>query len=283
MDPLAPNYPELTSYQFASNRPIDGIDKDGTEYEYYLKKYLYDVWGFDHTKNKDDKYVKQWMSQKTIEFGDLMKKELVEGTERLSESPLMIGMMVMVAAPFVLEIGSTASASSSYFSLSSMARTAAINSSINFAAQYATNGFQLKEVDFADVAVSGGTALIPGGRFSKGLINPNKVFADALLGSTFDVKISGSATIFDNKTGKEFAVDFVVGLALNTLGDFSDDILKGAFSETRYIEFLGKISDDNLRAIFQGAGKEGTEKILQESLKAIERYGANELSEEIKE
>ncbi|MGB0526061.1 MAG: RHS repeat domain-containing protein [Flammeovirgaceae bacterium] len=32
VDPLAPEYPELTTYQFASNRPIDGIDLDGLEF-----------------------------------------------------------------------------------------------------------------------------------------------------------------------------------------------------------------------------------------------------------
>ena len=32
IDPLSPDYPELTPYQFASNRPIDGIDIDGLEW-----------------------------------------------------------------------------------------------------------------------------------------------------------------------------------------------------------------------------------------------------------
>ncbi|TWF45401.1 RHS repeat-associated protein [Chitinophaga polysaccharea] len=32
VDPLSPKYPELTPYQFASNRPIDGIDEDGLEH-----------------------------------------------------------------------------------------------------------------------------------------------------------------------------------------------------------------------------------------------------------
>jgi RHS repeat-associated protein len=32
VDPITKNYPELTPYQFASNRPIDGIDLDGLEY-----------------------------------------------------------------------------------------------------------------------------------------------------------------------------------------------------------------------------------------------------------
>ncbi len=31
-DPITAKYPELTPYQFASNRPIDGIDMDGLEY-----------------------------------------------------------------------------------------------------------------------------------------------------------------------------------------------------------------------------------------------------------
>ena len=33
VDPISPDYPELTSYQFASNRPIDGVDLDGLEYQ----------------------------------------------------------------------------------------------------------------------------------------------------------------------------------------------------------------------------------------------------------
>ncbi|WP_316824684.1 RHS repeat-associated core domain-containing protein [Pedobacter miscanthi] len=32
VDPISNEYPELTPYQFASNRPIDGIDQDGLEY-----------------------------------------------------------------------------------------------------------------------------------------------------------------------------------------------------------------------------------------------------------
>ncbi|MBX2921104.1 MAG: hypothetical protein KF746_02845 [Chitinophagaceae bacterium] len=39
VDPLTTKYPELTPYQFASNRPIDGIDLDGREnYNYKLAK-----------------------------------------------------------------------------------------------------------------------------------------------------------------------------------------------------------------------------------------------------
>ena len=35
VDPLAEEFKELTTYQYASNRPIDGIDMDGLEYLRY--------------------------------------------------------------------------------------------------------------------------------------------------------------------------------------------------------------------------------------------------------
>ena len=35
LDPLQKKYPDLTPYQFASNRPIDGVDLDGREHEHY--------------------------------------------------------------------------------------------------------------------------------------------------------------------------------------------------------------------------------------------------------
>jgi len=36
-DPITKDYPELTPYQFAANRPIDGVDEDGLEWLYYGK------------------------------------------------------------------------------------------------------------------------------------------------------------------------------------------------------------------------------------------------------
>ncbi|CAN5453109.1 hypothetical protein BH10BAC2_BH10BAC2_33960 [soil metagenome] len=35
VDPISKSYPMLTPYQFASNRPIDGVDQDGLEYARY--------------------------------------------------------------------------------------------------------------------------------------------------------------------------------------------------------------------------------------------------------
>ena len=56
VDPITSKYAELTPYQFASNRPIDGIDQDGLEYIRYIphfynsgKRTFFDyVAGFDN-------------------------------------------------------------------------------------------------------------------------------------------------------------------------------------------------------------------------------------------
>ncbi len=50
VDPIAKDYPELTPYQFASNRPIDGIDLDGLEYASHMDKYEYKGNGWDYLK-----------------------------------------------------------------------------------------------------------------------------------------------------------------------------------------------------------------------------------------
>lgn len=39
IDPITKSYPMLTPYQFASNRPIDGADLDGLEWDLRIKKY----------------------------------------------------------------------------------------------------------------------------------------------------------------------------------------------------------------------------------------------------
>lgn len=42
VDPITKKYPELTPYQFASNRPIQGIDRDGKEFA--VNNWLWDIW-----------------------------------------------------------------------------------------------------------------------------------------------------------------------------------------------------------------------------------------------
>lgn len=50
VDPIADEFPMLTPYQFASNRPIDGVDIDGLE---YLNKSVYRFVYFPITDNKN--------------------------------------------------------------------------------------------------------------------------------------------------------------------------------------------------------------------------------------
>ena len=53
VDPLTLQYPMLTPYQFASNRPIDGIDLDGLEYKSTGKYFSSPegIWRVDNTYN----------------------------------------------------------------------------------------------------------------------------------------------------------------------------------------------------------------------------------------
>jgi Bacterial toxin 43 len=44
VDPLTKQYPELTPYQFASNSPIDGIDLDGLEHQFYMERFKKEHW-----------------------------------------------------------------------------------------------------------------------------------------------------------------------------------------------------------------------------------------------
>ena len=52
VDPISMQYPELTPYQFASNRVIDGIDLDGLEYISHDQMHLELALGFGYMANK---------------------------------------------------------------------------------------------------------------------------------------------------------------------------------------------------------------------------------------
>jgi hypothetical protein len=64
VDPITRQYPELTPYQFASNRPIEGIDQDGLEFTRYdLDSQDPNVqhmaeWSGDKYNYRDSKYYK---------------------------------------------------------------------------------------------------------------------------------------------------------------------------------------------------------------------------------
>jgi RHS repeat-associated protein len=55
VDPITKQYPELTPYQFASNRPIDGIDFDGLEYVGFGSKNKHDAAVYKTGMNNTDK------------------------------------------------------------------------------------------------------------------------------------------------------------------------------------------------------------------------------------
>jgi len=63
VDPSTSDYPELTPYQFASNRPIDGIDFDGLEY----MKAGTSVYGL-HLFKSNELYVKEDLWVKNIQI-----------------------------------------------------------------------------------------------------------------------------------------------------------------------------------------------------------------------
>ncbi|MCA6421181.1 MAG: hypothetical protein IM568_00005 [Flavobacterium sp.] len=63
VDPVTSDYPELTPYQFASNRPIDGIDFDGLEY----MKAGTSIYGL-HLFKHDEVYVKEDLWIKNVQI-----------------------------------------------------------------------------------------------------------------------------------------------------------------------------------------------------------------------
>lgn len=93
VDPITKKYPELTPYQFASNRPIDGIDQDGLEWEksekYFLSpvgKYVVDykvVMSLNnrlntiHTKDASDK---KFLDDVALKAGKILSNTATKGT-----------------------------------------------------------------------------------------------------------------------------------------------------------------------------------------------------------
>jgi RHS repeat-associated protein len=77
VDPLTKSYPELTPYQFASNRPVDGIDLDGLEYySVHLqvittnsgRSHLKTIRIEDHTKMTEDQFIRIHENSRKVDF-----------------------------------------------------------------------------------------------------------------------------------------------------------------------------------------------------------------------
>ena len=83
VDPISNKYPELTPYQFASNRPIDGIDQDGLEYVTYILN-------IDLDRNVIHPYLSWYNAKQHNEHGKLGKgvlyKIIITGTDLKSNT-----------------------------------------------------------------------------------------------------------------------------------------------------------------------------------------------------
>jgi RHS repeat-associated protein len=77
VDPLTTQYPQLTPYQFASNRPIDGIDRDGEEFSRRnIVPWLFRKNPKTGNSNADDIF--EGAKKRAIETLDAMKKFFAE-------------------------------------------------------------------------------------------------------------------------------------------------------------------------------------------------------------
>jgi len=91
VDPLTKNYPELTPYQFASNRPIDGSDLDGKEWKSEIRfvgptgKYVID---YNITISLGNNTVSGARSQNELKLSNPSDKKILNEIKTRTESIL---------------------------------------------------------------------------------------------------------------------------------------------------------------------------------------------------
>jgi len=286
----------LTPYQFASNSPISGVDKDGAEWEYFMKDYFNKVWGFDHTKNKDSKYVKEFVAQKSVEFSNHMKQQAKETLDGVSESPLMMGLIALTALPVVSEL-STLSTSTAlpafgwpkYLTWKAFASGAGIN----FGAQtlvHTTLEFTMDDgnildvfterIDYADVAFGG----VTGGSSTLGKVTFQIVFPSA-----FDFQGGEFSAAFFNKSQEDFYIDLFVNSGFYVGGKLME-VPKRTKAETidLLLEFLetsnsgayNTIGEVSTNRDFFKAMRSGWQLFKQQKLKHINLSPASTLTSE---
>ncbi len=122
VDPLQAEYPELTPYQFASNRPVDGIDRDGLEYEAVFGT-AWSSSGYDPNSANQESVAQDFID----DFKETMKDpETYKGAIR-GMTPFVLGGMGLimtggVGAGFIAEADATAVSAS--FDEAAIARAA---------------------------------------------------------------------------------------------------------------------------------------------------------------
>jgi hypothetical protein len=113
VDPITEDYPWLTSYQFASNRPIDGIDRDGLEFEpYWATTAPSNIRAYEtQLRKKDPAHAEQIIRQHNMNAGLLVGGALTLGYG-LAARPLLYRIMFVAYASPETVIGVTGLAAS---------------------------------------------------------------------------------------------------------------------------------------------------------------------------
>jgi hypothetical protein len=108
VDPLTQSYPWLTPYQFASNRPIDGIDRDGLEFEpYWATTAPANIRAYEAKLRKDDPaHAEQIIRQHNMNAVFVVGGALSLGYGLMARPLLYRGLGIMYTNP-ELVIGTT--------------------------------------------------------------------------------------------------------------------------------------------------------------------------------
>ncbi len=220
VDPITKQYPELTPYQFASNRPIDGVDKDGLEWE---AKLFWDIFiqPFFDFNNGVQKYAEGSVQKVAAQTGNasyqnknvtlnvqerLARKDILEGTSKQlrggTEMAVATADVVSTYVPLATEItlaakSSRAAVTTGKWVLRHTPEEApkAVNY-LNWGSETIGDGIRMTEQAFN--AAKGVTNLIPEGKLANHLFKGAGKLADNPANRTLIQKIAN---------GKPFGVD----------------------------------------------------------------------------
>ncbi|MEN7551563.1 RHS repeat-associated core domain-containing protein [Rapidithrix thailandica] len=195
VDPLAPDYPWYTPYQFAGNTPIQAIDLDGAEPEPY---------GYSRVVSNNDareKYVNK--------YGTAEEKLKLERDKNVA---LMVSSGIMMSG-----------------SIFTLTRTAVIafakGAGSEAVVQIGTNTLTNKpwyDFDYGDIIVNGGISTATSGMGDYSLIKVGKEVAGELLKASTDIKYTDDQVSFEfaglQKDLGEATIDFQFGIAGGMFG-----------------------------------------------------------------
>jgi RHS repeat-associated protein len=251
LDPLAKKYPFYSPYAFSGNRVIDAVELEGLEPAElgYLKSWFSSTFGFDTRKNSSKDYVFSFSATKMNEYGSHVKKSTNEGIEELTNSPLMMGFVVIsapLAAEYVAPFVASGSTTIGYSSLSKQL----LDVGKEGIEQVISNGGDIRKIDGIDVI----GAVLPGP-----LEKAVQYSADYKLESGFKSVWTGEKSI------RDAAIEGGIDLGIRK----STDAL---FQNVPMDNFVNRLTKEKLDTQAGAAGK-----VLSEKIK--DRIGAKEESD----